>query len=60
MKINSLKIKLARAKLNRETNNAELNMNSYKKVQEKLINKTNVEYHTLNNNNFSKMEKILR
>lgn len=60
MKINSLKIKLARAKLNREINNAELNMNSYKKVQEKLINKTNVEYHTLNNNNFSKMEKILR
>ena len=60
MKINSLKIKLARTKLNREINNAELNMNSYKKVQEKLINKTNVEYHTLNNNNFSKMEKILR
>ena len=60
MKINSLKIKLARAKLNREINNAELNMNSYKKVQEKLINKTNVEYHTLNNNNFSKIEKTLR
>lgn len=59
MKINSLKIKLARAKLNREINNTELNMNSYKNVQEKLINKTNV-YHTLNNNNFSKVEKILR